>query len=42
MGSRFLVLGFTEECGACNFRFAPVLKGVENSALDVVSTVFRL
>ena len=34
MGSRFLVLGFCEE--ACDFRFAPVLKGVENSALDVV------
>ena len=35
MGSRFLVLGFSEE--ACNFRFAPVLKGVENSELDFVS-----
>ena len=40
MGSRFLVLGFIEE--ACNFRFAPVLKGVENSELDIVQTTWRL
>ena len=32
LGSRFWV--FSEE--ACNFRFAPVLKGVGNSELDVV------
>ena len=39
MGSRFLALGFIEE--ACNFRFAPVLKGVENLAFDVVSRLYR-
>ena len=40
MGSRFLVLGFIEE--ACNFRFAPALKGAGNSEFDVVQTTWRL
>ena len=40
MGSRFLVLGFSEE--VCDFRFTPALKGVGNSEHDVVSTIWRL
>ena len=33
-------MGFSEE--ACNFRFTPALKGAGNSALDFVSTTWRL
>ena len=40
LGSRFLVLGFSEE--VCDFRFTPALKGAENSELDVVSTTWGL
>ena len=40
MGSRFLVLGFSEE--VCDFHFTPALKGAGNSELDVVSTTWGL
>ncbi len=40
MGSRFLVLGFSEE--VCDFHFTPALKGAGNLDLDVISTIWRL